>query len=98
LKPKLAVIITPCARPQNLSLLEAALEPARELFDLRWLVVHDCLSGPCEIALLRFGEVYHVRCPGSSVGHGQVEFAHGMVREGWVWRFDDDNLPVRSEH
>ena len=90
-------VITPCSRPENLVSLAASLTEAKELFDVRWHVVHDCRSGECGFPLPDFvrGHLWHRPSKGlETAGHAQMNHALDRITDGLVWRLDDDNLPV----
>ena len=100
MKPALT-IGTPCTRRQNLPAISAALEPALDLFDLRWCVVLDTprTEAPMPDA------PYPVKCiledsraPAKwthRLGNRHLNQVIATVQpNGWFWVLDDDNIPL----
>jgi predicted O-methyltransferase YrrM len=82
-------IITPCSRPANLDRMLAGVQRCRELFDVRWLIVHD---GPIpEADYPAWVTQKSHREAGSVAGKAQINFALDHIQDGWVWVLDDDN-------
>jgi hypothetical protein len=76
------------------------LRKAEGPFKLVWLIVHDCLSqAPCDTIHTQPGltcVVRHAVNQKSTTGYAQMNAALGVIRSGWVWQCDDDNLPVEG--
>jgi hypothetical protein len=92
-------VVTPCARPQNLPRIARAVgaQAPWELFDYTWLIVHDCLSGPCAGAGAPphpAASMAHHADGASVAGHAQANYALDRIDRGLVWQLDDDNLPA----
>jgi hypothetical protein len=90
-------IVTPCSRQENLGRIAQSLRAAREFFNVTWSIVHDCRSGSCDFPVPEFvtGRLDHARSlDGDCAGHYQANVALDTFLDGWVWRLDDDNLPV----
>src|SRR5260370_19360877 len=88
-----------CARPQNLPRIarEVGTQARGVLFNYTWLLVHDCLSGPCSGASAPphpASSMAHHADGGSVAGHAQANYALNRIARGLVWRLDDDNLPA----
>src|SRR5260370_38594645 len=86
------------ARPTNLPRLarEVGTQGPGELFDYTWLIVHDCLSGPCSGASAPphpASSMAHHADGGSVAGHAQANYALNRIDRGLVWRLHDGNLP-----
>ena len=83
-------IITPCSRPENLPRIRPGVEMCHDLFEVRWVIVHD---GPIPA---KGGPAWIVQqsCPAldSVAGKAQINFALDGIRYGWVWVLDDDNV------
>src|SRR5260370_35089347 len=87
------------ARPTNLPRLarEVGTQGPGELFDYTWLIVHDCLSGPCSGASAPphpASSMAHHADGGSVAGPAQANYALNRIDRGLVWRVADDNLPA----
>jgi len=86
-------IITPCSRPQNLNKVsESIMSIPRERY--RWIVVFDADSVPENIPTNC--EAYAIRVENSTVGHGQRNYAIGMITDGWVY-FNDDDTEIHPD-
>jgi hypothetical protein len=83
-------VITPCARPENLPLLEESLDLDR----VKWLIVYDTTNGPFT---KRFNhpnitEIGHPTPPGGCAGHAQRNKGLDCVFEGLIYFLDDDTV------
>jgi len=83
-------IITPCARPENLKLLEASLD----LDQIRWIIVYDTKNGPfvSRYTHPNITEIGHPTPPGGCAGHAQRNAGMKQVVEGFIYFLDDDTV------
>lgn len=87
-RPQLT-IITACTRPENLRTILPGIETCCDLFDVRWIIVHD---GPVQLDGFPAWVVQQNHpAPDSVAGKAQINFALESIRCGWVWVLDDDN-------
>ena len=89
-KNAMLTIITPCARPENLKLLEESLELDR----VKWLIVYDTKNGPFTPRYNHpnIREIGHPTPPGGRAGHAQRNEGMSHVVEGFIYFLDDDTV------
>lgn len=90
-------IITPVSRADNLYILKAIIEQELfEYFDVKWYCVYD--SGK-EIAIVYNNTHWIYSVVGgvpNDYGASQRNVALDMIKDGWVYFLDDDNVLYRG--
>jgi hypothetical protein len=87
------VLITPCTRPQNLLIIYESIKPYIFLYNIRWIIVYDMEVIPASpFPDEPWIEKYQHQRPGGIAGHAQRNFALNLIKEGFVWQLDDDNI------
>lgn len=86
-------IITPCSRPENLSVIEQSINIPIEYY--RWIIVLDMDTVP-SCYLPSMAEIYLHRNSQSIVGHAQRNYALQKIRDGHIY-FNDDDTTIHAE-
>jgi hypothetical protein len=87
-KPLLNVV-TACCRPENIPALHAGLEQLRTHYEVVWYVAAD--TSKVKVSDIPTGPEYCLAVPEPG-GWAQRNVALRLIRDGWVYFLDDDNL------
>jgi glycosyltransferase involved in cell wall biosynthesis len=83
-------IITPCCRPENLSLLSLSIDFSQ--VD-RWYVIYDTREGRKYTKQFdQNPKIIELECSEGISGNPQRNLALKLVRDGFVYFLDDDNM------
>ena len=82
-------IITPCARPKNLEIIEKSINIPKGNF--RWIVVFDSNTIP-NFYIPSIAEAYCYKQKKSKFGNAQRNFALDLIEKGHVYFNDDDTI------
>jgi hypothetical protein len=82
-------IVTPCSRPDNLSIIAESINIPRSNY--RWIVVFDLAEIP-DTQLPTNAEYYLHQNEKSISGNSQRNFAISLIEEGYVLMLDDDTV------
>jgi hypothetical protein len=98
-KPLLNVV-TACCRPENIPILHASIEQLRTHYEVVWYVAAD--TSKVSVTDIPTGPEYCLAVPEPG-GWEQRNAALRLIRDGWVYFLDDDNLihpdfPAVSSH
>lgn len=88
-KPKLTVV-TPVSRPENLSRLKENLSILKPYFKVSWCCVVDSTKATRQQIAVRPDILTDARSDDS--GSTQRNVALSLIRDGWIYFLDDDNL------
>lgn len=92
-------IITPCSRPDNIfdlyESIKGFVKKEENEYNIYWYIIYDGTKVPQE-KQFKFNEedpwIIEGTINESSVGYPQRNFALSMIKDGWVWVLDDDNI------
>ncbi len=96
IKPFELNIITPCSRPENLPGIHEALIPL--VGKIHWYIIYDMLKIDSRkgvyVPKVPWATVHATTDAKSRFGNAQRNLALDLIKDGWVWFCDDDNIPT----
>lgn len=89
-------VVTPCSRPDNLPAIHEALIPF--VGKIHWYIIYDMLKIDTRkgvyVPKVPWATVHATTDGESRFGNAQRNLALELIKDGWVWFCDDDNLPT----